>query len=79
MPHDNIIQNVIPHLASLWIALRTGFVAQGLGLTVWTFSYLAFASRDLGLGGVWSVLAVGVLFLISPAFLEAISQTLHRG
>jgi hypothetical protein len=75
MPHDNILQNAIPHLASLWDILRTGFVVFGFGLTIWSLCRMAFASRDRGQGRAFKALVVGVLFLNVPAFLDALSQT----
>jgi hypothetical protein len=76
MPQDNILQNAIPHLASLWITFRAGFIALGLGLTAWSLFRLASDSRDRGRGGAWLALIVGVLFLNAPTFLDTLSQTI---
>ncbi|MDR1577811.1 MAG: hypothetical protein LBT86_06265 [Deltaproteobacteria bacterium] len=75
MENTNIPQNLIPHLATLWDVLRAGFVALGLGLTLWSLWRMAIASRDRSRGQAWLALVVGVLFLNIPSFLDAMSQT----
>jgi hypothetical protein len=75
MAGDNILANVIPHLASLWESLRVLFVVIGLSLTIWSLWRLALASRARGRGQAWASLVVGVIFLNIPSFLDALSQT----
>jgi hypothetical protein len=75
MPHDNIIQNIIPHLAAAWGYLRLGFVVIGLGLLIWSLWQMAVKSPNHGQGRVWAALTIGILFINIPGFLDTMAQT----
>jgi hypothetical protein len=75
MPHDSILQNIIPHLASLWESLKTGFLAVGLGLTVWSLGRAAVKGQSPDRRISWAALVIGVLFLNTPSLLDALSRT----
>jgi hypothetical protein len=75
MPHDSILENILPHLSSLWEYLRLGFYVLGLGLTFWSLWQMAFHNRTQGLDRLWPAVAAGILFLNLPAFMDALAQT----
>jgi hypothetical protein len=79
MPHDNVIANLIPHIAAWWGTITVILTLCGFLLFMWSITSLAAKNGRRSTGRIILALVSAILLVNIGGLLDALSATLLGG